>query len=323
MLKSTATMAAVAPNLSGATIVSSGSDRLGATLPVRPFGKTGESLTALGLGGFHSASGGDRNGQALIETALEQGIRFFDTAHKYLGGASERLYGNYLTPKYREDVFIMSKCDTRDPALPAATQLERSLQRLKTDYIDLWMVHTLIDEADAEKRVLEMLPVIEKAKASGKIRHCGVSGHYSTAALLKALDLTTERPIDALLMPISAVDSVSQDSFIQEVLPELGKRQIAPLAMKTMGAGRITSHMIGGKRVVPDRISLDENQWFVLSLPVCSWVSGMTTVEQVQTNADILRRFTRLTESDRLTIAEKLLDVADEAALQPYREWLT
>ena len=127
----------------------------------------------------------------------------------------------------------------------------------------------------------------------------------------------------ALLMPMSPVDFVSKDSFIKNVLPEMTNQKVAPLAMKTMNAGRLTSQEFNGKTVVPGRISIEENQWFVLSLPVTSWVSGMRTVEEVKSNAQILRNFSKLTEDDRMAIANKVADVADEGALQPYRKWKT
>ncbi|NEQ67316.1 MAG: aldo/keto reductase, partial [Symploca sp. SIO2D2] len=262
LITSTAAATAAASGLRGATLPTTGSDRLGKLLPTRALGKTGENVTALCLGGFHSSLNDGRDSQALVETALEEGYRFFDTAHKYHGGRSEEVFGKYLTPKYREDVYILSKCDTRDPELDAATQLEVSLKRLNTDYIDLWLVHTLIDEEDAERRVMDMLEVLEEAKAAGKVRHFGVSGHYSTAALNKALAMTKDDTLDALLMPMSPVDFVSQDSFIKNVLPELLEQGVAPLAMKTMGAGRTLSSKVNGKTVIPQRLSKEENQWF-------------------------------------------------------------
>jgi len=323
LIASTAAASAAGSGLAGAPLSASASDRLGRLLPRRAIGRAGEQVTALCLGGFHSALARARDSQALVEAALEEGYRFFDTAYKYHGGRSEEVFGEHLTPKYREDVYILSKCDTRDPELDARSQLEGSLRRLKTDYIDLWLVHTLIDEEDAARRVPEMIEVLQEAKAAGKVRHFGVSGHYSTASLLKALELTQEDPLDALLMPMSPVDFVSKDSFIKIVLPRLLELGVSPLAMKTMASGRALSATLGGKTVIPNRLSMEENQWFVLSLPISSWISGTVSVGEIRENADILRRHTQLTEDDRLEIARKVLDVADDPELQPYRAWKT
>ena len=298
-----------------------GSDKLGTRLPMRPLGKTGEFVTLLGLGGYHMAVGSERDSQQLIEAALEEGIRFFDCAVKYHRGVSETRYGQFLTPKYRDDVYLMTKCDTRDPEIPAQQQLEDSLRRMNTDYVDLWMVHTIIDEEDAEKRVNEMFEVAQKAKAEGKIRHFGFSGHKATEAHLKALQ-TLGKEADVALMPMSPNDFVSDDSFIINVLPKLVENGTAPLAMKTMNAGQF-NRIHGGKNAVPERISLEEHQWFTLSLPISTWISGIQTLEQVRENANIARRFTKLSEKDRLSIADKVSDMANIPALQPYRAWNT
>ena len=276
----------------------------------------------VGLGGYHMAAGGERLAQQNIETALEEGIRFFDCAYKYLDGRSEEALGKFLSPKYREHAFIMSKADTRDPQIDSRIQLETSLKRMKTDYVDLWMTHTIVDSGDAERRIAEMLEVAEKAKEEGKIRYFGFTGHKATEAHLKAIEMVKGMDDVSCLMPISPVDFVSKDSFTVNVLPGLIENQIIPLAMKTMNAGRAMSEH-EGKSVIPGRLSFEENQWFVLSLPVATWVSGMQNPDHVRQNVDIARRFTALTEADRLAIAERVLDVKDVAGLQPYRQWNT
>jgi len=298
-----------------------GSDKLGKRLPMRPLGKTGESVTVLGLGGYHMAVGSERDSQQLIEASLEEGIRFFDCAVKYHRGVSETRFGQFLTPRYRDSVYLMTKCDTRDPEIPAKQQLEDSLRRMKTDSVDLWMVHTIIDKYDAERRVLEMLEIAQTAKAEGKIRHFGFSGHKATEAHLHAIKILGKEA-DVALMPMSPNDFVSDDSFILKVLPRLVENGIAPLAMKTMNAGQF-NRAHGGIKAVPERISLEEHQWFTLSLPISTWISGIETLDQVRENASIARRFSNLSEADRMAIANKVSDMANIPALQPYRAWNT
>ncbi|MEO0796742.1 MAG: aldo/keto reductase [Verrucomicrobiota bacterium] len=316
---------AIGQRLVGAPISTSGSDRLGKILPTRVLGSSGEPVTALALGGHHLGKAVKQSGEpmaeALVEASLEEGIRFFDTAYNYHDGMSEEMYGKYLTPKYRDDVFIMSKCEARPPKPDPMTQLETSLKRMKTDYIDLWMVHTVVSAEDAAKRVPEMYAVFEQAREKGLVRYFGVSGHVSNAAMLEALKVTADQPMNAMLMPMNPVDFVSQDSFIKNVLPVELEQGVASLAMKTMNDGYALRTKLNGKTVVPDRLSKEENQWFTLSLPVSSWVSGMENPEQVKENAELLRRFTQLSETDRLEIAKKVLDVADEMDLQPYRKY--
>jgi hypothetical protein len=104
------------------------SDPFGQTLPRRSLGRTGEKVTMLGLGGFHVGSLSDRDAQAMIEASIDGGIRFFDTAQQYQNGGSEAKYGRFLTPKYRDHIFLMTKTVARDSSA-ARRDLEESLRR--------------------------------------------------------------------------------------------------------------------------------------------------------------------------------------------------
>ena len=118
----------------------SNKDKWGEILPLRTLGKTGEKVTMLGLGGFHVGWTTEKDAQEVIEKAIEGGVRFFDTAESYSDGGSETRYGKYLVPKYRDDVFIMSKSTASD-GITAKKHLEGTLKRLKCDYLNLWQVH--------------------------------------------------------------------------------------------------------------------------------------------------------------------------------------
>ncbi len=309
------------PKLAEAAKISTGeSDKLGALLPRRPFADTGEQLTIMGVGGYHIGICDEAECERIIETALEMGVRFFDNAWKYNKGLSEERLGKFLTPKYREHVFIMSKADSREGPSPRQ-QLEDALRRMKTDYLDLWMIHTVSSPEDAENRVPEMLPVMIKAQEEGKVRHCGFSGHTVTSAHLRTLELAKGGPLKTCLMPISPIDTIARDSFTLKVLPRLLEEGYAPLAMKAMSSGRVLKKY-NGKSIVPDRLSLEENFWFVLSLPICSLISGMPNLANLRQNVGMAQRFTKLTEGDRQAIADKVAEVANAEGLEPYRDWL-
>ena len=128
------------------------SDRLGTLLPRRKLGSSGAVVTNLGVGGDHVGNASEKDAQAIIEKALEEGVRFFDNGPLYSGGKAEERYGKYLTPKYRDVSFIMTKtlATTRKDALK---DLDASLSRMKTDYVDLWQVHALQNPIDVEERV--------------------------------------------------------------------------------------------------------------------------------------------------------------------------
>src|SRR5208283_2917603 len=112
------------------------SDKFGPILPQRTLGKTGMKVTMLTVGGSHIGRPEESVAQAVIEAAIESGIRTFDTAQLYQNGGSEERYGKFLKPKYREQVLIFTKTMAED-ATTARSHLEGSLRRMKTEYLDL------------------------------------------------------------------------------------------------------------------------------------------------------------------------------------------
>jgi hypothetical protein len=171
-----------------AAATASTSDRLGKLLPLRKLGSSGPIVTILGVGGDHVGSASEKDAQAIIEKALEEGIRFFDNAPLYSDGKAEECYGKFLTPRYRDVSFIMTKTLARNRE-NALNDLDASLSRMRTDYVDLWQVHALKSSQDAEERVQNgVLDAFIEAQKNGKVRHIGFTGHQSYKAHLKMLD---------------------------------------------------------------------------------------------------------------------------------------
>ena len=131
-LKTLATLTAgmMIPFEDVAGAISAPRDRMGELLPLRKLGKTGIEVTMLGIGGAHVGRAGEKEAQALLEAAIEGGIRFFDNAEMYNSGGAETKFGKYLVPKYRDIAFIMSKTTGKD-AKTVQQHLEDSLRRLK------------------------------------------------------------------------------------------------------------------------------------------------------------------------------------------------
>ncbi|MGD2013653.1 MAG: aldo/keto reductase, partial [Desulfobacterales bacterium] len=151
-----------------AVATASPSDRLGKLLPLRKLGSSGPVVTNLGVGGDHVGSASEKDAQAIIEKALEEGVRFFDNAPLYSSGKAEERYGKFLTSKYRDVSFIMTKtlATNRKDALK---DLDASLSRMKTDYVDLWQVHALQSPRDVEERVQNgVLDAFLEAQKKGK-----------------------------------------------------------------------------------------------------------------------------------------------------------
>jgi predicted aldo/keto reductase-like oxidoreductase len=280
----------------------SGSDRLGKLLPLRKLGSTGRNVTMLGVGGHHVGTQKEAGAQQAIEAALEGGVRFFDTAESYQKGVSEEYYGKFLTPKYRDVIYLMTKTMAKD-ARTASEHLDGSLKRLNTDYIDLWQIHDVRSADDVDNRLRNgVLDVMKEAQAKGKVRHLGFTGHTQYQSHLHMLSKVKDW--QSCQFPVNVVDG-SYKSFINNLLPALLERKIGVLAMKTAACGRFFSN-----KIVPDRISLAEMHYFVWSLPVGVLIAGFDTVDQLKERIGLARSFTGMTQEQRLELINKVADVA-------------
>jgi uncharacterized protein len=278
-----------------------GSDRLGELLPQRLLGRTDLRVTMLGIGGWHVGQMAPRDAQELIEAALAGGVRFFDTAESYQDGRSEQLYGELLTPKYREDVFLMTKTTARN-ATAARQHLEGSLKRLKTDVVDLWQVHALGDPEDVDTRLGGgVLEEMLRQQAAGRVRQIGFTGHRGPAALQRMLE-ETDVPVTCQ-MPVNVLDP-GYESFVNSVLPPLMERGIAVLAMKTLANGRFFD------QVIPGRVSLSEALSFAWSLPISVLIYGPDDVAQLQQTLQVARSFSGLDETGRQRLVHRVADLA-------------
>lgn len=321
-----ATAAATAPLRGAADPAPPLADRWGDLLPRRTLGRTGESVTMLGVGGFHVGWTAEKDGAAVIEAAMEGGVRFFDTAESYQQGESERRYGKYLVPEYRGEVFLMTKTTARD-AKTAREHLEGSLRRLNTEYLDLYQIHSLRDPDDVDNRLANgVLDVLLEAKAAGKVRHIGFTGHSNPEAHLRMLEQTRESdPFDTCQMPVNAIDPQAH-SFIKQVLPMLQERNIALLAMKTLADGRFFALKRRMDRVqwqtenpvIPTRLSVRDALAFAWSQPISTLITGAENASLLREKIDFARAFRPLTEAERVAMVEALASFS-EADIEYYK----
>lgn len=291
------------------------SDKWGELLPQRKLGKTGESVTMLGVGGFHiGGSMDDKEAQRTIEAAMEGGIRFFDTAESYQGGESERRYGKYLVPKYRDDVFIMTKSTARN-AETARKHLEGSLKRMNVDQIDLWQVHSLQSPEDVENRINNgVMDVFQEALDSGKVRYIGFTGHADPDAHARLLE--HEGIFYTAQMPINPIDAAADDSFIKKVVPTVTDRNIGLLAMKTLADGRFFSKKeragwTSDNPVVPDHIQIKDSLYFAWSLPVSVLITGPDNADMLREKIQMARDFSKLNKRQRNKIVSRVQQFAN------------
>ncbi len=286
-------------------------------------------MTCLGLGGYHIGwMDSETQVQAVIEKALEVGVRFFDTAESYGKGRSEERYGRYLIPRYRDDIYLMTKTQAKD-ADTAREHLHGSLSRLKTDHIDLWQIHALETPDDADSRLAKgVLEEALKAQQAGKVYRIGFTGHASPYAHTRMLEnKAVHDACTCCQFPINPVDAASTHSFTEQVIPKLLEADMGILAMKTLADGRFfASKEMNGevkwtsrKPVIPNALSMEECILFALSMPITVLITGAEKPEYVEEKAAMARRFSTLSSAHRLALVEKVAAFAKEGEVEYYK----
>jgi len=209
-------------------------------IPYRTLGDTGEEVSCIGMGGFHLGHKDVSESDAirLMHAGIDRGINFLDNSWDYNQGESERRMGKALQQDgYRNRVFLMTKIDGRTRQ-SAAKQIEESLQRLQTDRIDLLQFHEIIRFEDPD-RIFDQggaMEAVLDAKQAGKVRYIGFTGHKDPHIHLYMLEAGDRHGFrfDAAQLPVNVMDAYFR-SFGNLVVPELVKRNIGVLGMKSMG----------------------------------------------------------------------------------------
>jgi uncharacterized protein len=204
----------------------------------RELGRTGERVSAIGMGGYHLGKQQDPDESIrLLRSAIDRGITFMDNCWDYNGGISEVRMGQALRDGYRQKVFLMTKIDGRDKKT-AARQIEQSLGRLQTDVIDLLQFHEVIrlDDPDVIFATGGAIEAVQEAKQAGKIRYIGFTGHKDPSVHLRMFETADKHSFhfDTVQMPINVMDAHFR-SFLNNVAPVAQQHDTAILAMKTFG----------------------------------------------------------------------------------------
>ncbi len=271
-------------------------------IPQRVLGKTNEKVSIIGLGGWHIGNiKEEKIALKMIAQAYELGINFYDTAFSYNDGASEMRYGKAFKG-IRDKTFLMSK-STQRKKIDAEKELELTLKRLQTDYLDLWQLHSVKTKEDVDKIFSPggAYEAAAKAKEQGKIRYIGITGHYDPYANLEALKY--HKLLDTIQMPINLVDP-NYRSFINIALPKAVEYNLGIIAMKTIANGRIVEHKVS---------TVEESLTYVWNLPVSVLVSGCDSPEQLSENIATAKSFKKLSkqEKESLLLQTKNLQFKD------------
>ena len=279
-------------------------------IPRRPFGRHSDMVSALGLGGFHVGKiKTEAEATKLIHEAIDSGVTFLDNAWEYHDGKSEIRMGKAIKDR-RQRVFLMTKvCTHGRDARTAMRQLEQSLKRLKTDYLDLWQIHECAYYNDPERHFAKggVIEALELAKRQGKVRYVGFTGHKDPDIHLEMLSYRF--PFDSCQLPLNGFDATFR-SFEQMVLPELKKQGIAPLGMKSLGAGQA----IKNKAVTPS-----DALRYAMSLPVTTTISGMDSLRVLRQNLKVARGFRPLTQPEMQAYRRRLADRAADGRFELYK----
>ena len=258
----------------------------------RPFGRTGEKISAIGLGGHHIGRPKDPQvGIRLIRTALDNGLNFLDNCWDYNDGQSEIRMGQALRDGYRQKAFLMTKFDgrTKDAALK---QIDESLKRLQTDHIDLIQFHENIRLEDPDRFFASggAVEAVVEAKKAGKVRYIGFTGHKDPIVHLRMLDEADRHNFhfDSCQMPLNPFDAHFR-SFGEKVVPVLVKKGIAVLGMKPMGDGLL----LKSGAVTPV-----ECLRYALSLPTTTVITGCERMEILNQALGVVRNFKPMTTAE-------------------------
>jgi aryl-alcohol dehydrogenase-like predicted oxidoreductase len=247
---------------------------MGDLLQKKLFAAGSQLVTAVGLGGegILRTTGRAPHAQKVIQEAIAQGLTYFDSAPAYQD--SERYLGSFWkeNPSRRQKIFQASKTGKRDRK-GALSELENSLRRLHTDYLDLWQIHDIRNRDDlaALSNPDGALEAFVEAKKAGKVRYIGVTGHHDPKILAQAV---REWPVDAVMMPVNPVEELL-GGFLTTTLAEARQRKIAVIGMKILGA----SHYILPKF----NISADLLIRYGLSHGITVGIVGCSAPDEVQT----------------------------------------
>ncbi len=259
----------------------------------RPFGKTGASLPILSLGCQRLVDEeGCTEDQAveILNTALARGIRYFDTAHAYSHGLSERRVGLVAKDRRREMWIATKTWDvTRDGA---RRQLEESLERLQTDHVDEWRLHNVwgFDRLDAMTGPGGALEAAVQARDEGLVRFISISGHTDPQVQVEAL---RRFPFDTALVAASVLDHFIY-SFAEEFLPFARQRGVGVIGMKILAykaLGHVASRALR----------------YSLALPLTTVIVGASTMAQLEADLAVAESFKPMTGPERLAFFQEIL----------------
>jgi predicted aldo/keto reductase-like oxidoreductase len=283
-------------------------------LASRVLGRTGERVSAIGLGGWHIALKhvDEPTSLRIVRSAIDRGITFLDNSWDYNEGQSELRMGKVLKEGYRDKVFLMTKIDGRSKR-EAARQLNESLGRLQTDRIDLVQHHEILRFEDPH-RVFDpegANAALVEARNAGKLRYIGFTGHKDPHIHLHMLEVARENgfAFDTVQMPLNVMDAHYR-SFEKLVLPELVKQQIGVLGMKPLANGLILKSRV---------VTAIECLHYALNLPTSVVITGCDSMEILDQTLEALRTFRPLSRVEVQALLARTAKAASSGEFELFK----
>lgn len=280
----------------------------------RTLGSTGEKVSAIGVGGWHLGLGqvDEQLAIRIVRTAIDRGINFMDNCWDYNEGASEIRMGKALCDGYRDRAFLMTKIDGRTKRV-AARQIDESLRRLQVEMIDLVQHHEILRYEDPH-RIFDKEgahAALVEARAAGKIRYIGFTGHKDPNIHLYMLKVATDHGFrfDTVQMPLNVMDAHYR-SFAQLVVPELVRQNVGILGMKSMANGII----LRSNKVTPL-----ECLHYALNLPTSVVITGIDGMDILDQACRAVRTFRPLSAQEVGTLLAKTAPVAMHGEFEPFK----
>ncbi|GAB6039052.1 hypothetical protein JCM15519_36110 [Fundidesulfovibrio butyratiphilus] len=228
-LKTAALGAAAAPLAAPAVLAAQ--ETTPAQLPAMPrrvLGKTGVEVPILAMGGMTDTL----NNQLLLKQAIKWGVTYWDTAEAYGNGQSEEGYGRFFSrnPEARKEVFLVTKLIPKGEDLTA--RLDKSLERLKTSYVDLFFIHSITSIADMDEKTMRWATEMKKA---GKFKFFGFSTHTNMEDCL--LGAASRPGLDVVMITYNF--RLMREEKMRKAMDACHKAGIGLVAMKTQGGGPV------------------------------------------------------------------------------------
>jgi predicted aldo/keto reductase-like oxidoreductase len=278
----------------------------------RKLGRTGERVSAIGLGGYHIGVPADEQASIrLIRSAIDRGINFLDNCWDYMDGKCEVWMGKALRDGYRQKVFLMTKFDGRTKAA-AAKQIDESLTRLQTDHVDLMQYHENIRMEDPDRFFNDgVVDALLEAKKAGKLRYIGFTGHKDPVVHLRMLEVADAHNFhfDTAQMPLNILDAQFR-SFAHDVVPKLVEQEIAVLGMKPMSAGALPQRGLA---------TGVECLHYALTLPTSVVITGINDQKTLDQAFEAARTFKPLTAAQLSALLAKTRDAALSGKLETFK----